>query len=225
MVADGGGDVGLEREQLLEEDGNEVVEGGHGEPPVRGPASLACRPVRRSNGPRRARACAYDRASMATELTIINGRVLGADGADAVRVRDGLIVAVGRASDIGRAGEVVDARGRPGAPGLRRRPHPRPERCAVDDPGPALPAADGRGDPGRRPRARGGKPGRALGPGPRLAVCPVPGRPAARRPCSTGSFPTGRRGWTATTATPAGRTPPPCVRPASTARRPTLPTA
>jgi len=47
---------------------------------------------------------------MATELTIINGRVLGADGADAVRVRDGLIVAVGLASDVGRGGEVVDAR-------------------------------------------------------------------------------------------------------------------
>ncbi len=48
---------------------------------------------------------------MTTELTIINGRVLGADGADAVRVRDGLIVAVGLVSDIGRGGEVVDARG------------------------------------------------------------------------------------------------------------------
>jgi predicted amidohydrolase YtcJ len=48
---------------------------------------------------------------MSTELTIINGRVLGADGADAVRVRDGLITAVGRAADVGRGGEVVDARG------------------------------------------------------------------------------------------------------------------
>jgi predicted amidohydrolase YtcJ len=47
---------------------------------------------------------------MATELTIINGRVLGADGADSVRIRDGLITAVGRAADIGRGGEVVDAR-------------------------------------------------------------------------------------------------------------------
>ena len=48
---------------------------------------------------------------MSTELTIINGRVLGADGADSVRVRDGRIAAVGPASDIGRAGEVVDVRG------------------------------------------------------------------------------------------------------------------
>ena len=48
---------------------------------------------------------------MSTELTIINGRVLGAGGADAVRVRDGRIAAVGRAGDIGHAGEVVDARG------------------------------------------------------------------------------------------------------------------
>jgi predicted amidohydrolase YtcJ len=48
---------------------------------------------------------------MTTELTIIKGRVLGADEADAVRVRDGLIVAVGLASEIGRGGEVVDARG------------------------------------------------------------------------------------------------------------------
>ena len=48
---------------------------------------------------------------MATELTIINGRVLGADGADAVRIRGGRIAAVGRAADVGRGGEVVDARG------------------------------------------------------------------------------------------------------------------
>lgn len=48
---------------------------------------------------------------MSNELTIVNGRVLGADGADAVRVRDGRIAAVGRASEIGARGEVVDARG------------------------------------------------------------------------------------------------------------------
>ena len=48
---------------------------------------------------------------MTTELTIINGRILGADGADTVRVRGGLIVAVGRGADVGRGGEVVDARG------------------------------------------------------------------------------------------------------------------
>ncbi len=48
---------------------------------------------------------------MTTELTITNGRILGADGADAVRIRDGRIVAVGRATDIGRGGEIVDARG------------------------------------------------------------------------------------------------------------------
>ncbi len=53
---------------------------------------------------------AYDRG-MPTELTIINGRVFGAAGADAVRVRDGRIVAVGRAADTGSGGEVVDARG------------------------------------------------------------------------------------------------------------------
>ena len=48
---------------------------------------------------------------MATELTITNGRVLGADGADTVRVRDGRILAVGRASETGSGGETVDARG------------------------------------------------------------------------------------------------------------------
>ena len=48
---------------------------------------------------------------MTTELTIINGRILGADGADAVRIRDGLVVAVGHVADVGRRGEVVDARG------------------------------------------------------------------------------------------------------------------
>jgi hypothetical protein len=48
---------------------------------------------------------------MTTELTIINGRILGADGADAVRIRDGLIVAVGHGADVGRGGEVVDALG------------------------------------------------------------------------------------------------------------------
>jgi predicted amidohydrolase YtcJ len=45
------------------------------------------------------------------ELTIVNGRVFGAFGADTVRIRDGRIAAVGRARDIGRHGEVVDARG------------------------------------------------------------------------------------------------------------------
>ncbi len=48
---------------------------------------------------------------MADELTITNGRILGADGADTVRVRDGWIAALGRAADVGRGGEVVDARG------------------------------------------------------------------------------------------------------------------
>jgi predicted amidohydrolase YtcJ len=48
---------------------------------------------------------------MSTELTILNGRVLGADGADAVRVRDGRIAAVGRGADVGHAAETVDARG------------------------------------------------------------------------------------------------------------------
>ena len=48
---------------------------------------------------------------MTTELTIINGRILGTDGADAVRIRDGRIVAVGHGADLGRGGEVVDARG------------------------------------------------------------------------------------------------------------------
>ena len=48
---------------------------------------------------------------MGEQLTIVNGTVLGADGADAVRVRDGRIAAVGRAGEVGRGGEVVDARG------------------------------------------------------------------------------------------------------------------
>jgi predicted amidohydrolase YtcJ len=48
---------------------------------------------------------------MTSELTIINGRILGADGADAVRIRNGRIVAVGHGADVGRGGEVVDARG------------------------------------------------------------------------------------------------------------------
>jgi len=48
---------------------------------------------------------------MTTELTIINGRILGAARADAVRIRDGLVVAVGHGADVGRGGEVVDARG------------------------------------------------------------------------------------------------------------------
>ena len=48
---------------------------------------------------------------MAADLTIVNGRILGAEGADAVRVRDGRIEAVGRAAEVGRAGEMVDARG------------------------------------------------------------------------------------------------------------------
>ncbi|MDQ1324832.1 MAG: hypothetical protein QG587_2168 [Chloroflexota bacterium] len=48
---------------------------------------------------------------MTTELTIINGRIFGTDGANAVRIRDGRIVAVGHGADLGRGGEVVDARG------------------------------------------------------------------------------------------------------------------
>ncbi len=48
---------------------------------------------------------------MLAELTIVNGRVLGAGRADTVRVRDGRITAVGRRTDTGTGGEVVDARG------------------------------------------------------------------------------------------------------------------
>jgi predicted amidohydrolase YtcJ len=44
-------------------------------------------------------------------LTIINGTVLGAAGATTVRVAGGRVEAVGSAADVGRSGEVVDARG------------------------------------------------------------------------------------------------------------------
>ena len=53
-------------------------------------------------------------------------------------------------------------------------------------------------------RARGGEPGRRLGPGPRLDVRPVPRRPADARAARCGRSRTGRRSWAATTATPAG---------------------
>jgi len=62
-------------------------------------------------------AAAYDRV-MSTELTIINGRIFGAGDADAVRVRDGRVAAVGRVADTGIAGEVVDARGGLVVPGF-----------------------------------------------------------------------------------------------------------
>ncbi len=48
---------------------------------------------------------------MSRELTIVNGRVLGADGADAVRIRGESITAVGSIREVGTGGEVVDARG------------------------------------------------------------------------------------------------------------------
>lgn len=52
---------------------------------------------------------------MTTQLTLTNGRLLGLDGADTVRIRDGRITAVGRArvlaSDRGTGGEVIDVRG------------------------------------------------------------------------------------------------------------------
>jgi predicted amidohydrolase YtcJ len=48
---------------------------------------------------------------MTDELTILNGRILGAEGADAVRIRDGRIDAVGRSGELGRVGELIDAGG------------------------------------------------------------------------------------------------------------------
>ncbi len=48
---------------------------------------------------------------MRTDVTIINGNVFGSPGATAVRIEAGQIAAVGREAEVGRAGEIVDARG------------------------------------------------------------------------------------------------------------------
>ncbi len=48
---------------------------------------------------------------MRTDVTIINGNVFGSPGATAVRIEAGRIAAVGREAVVGRAGEVIDARG------------------------------------------------------------------------------------------------------------------
>jgi predicted amidohydrolase YtcJ len=53
-----------------------------------------------------------------SELTILNGRILGQPGATAIRVADGRIERVGTDADLGRAGVVIDARGGLVIPGI-----------------------------------------------------------------------------------------------------------
>ena len=48
---------------------------------------------------------------MRTDVTIINGNVFGSPGATAIRIEAGQIAAVGREAEVGRTGEVIDARG------------------------------------------------------------------------------------------------------------------
>jgi predicted amidohydrolase YtcJ len=55
---------------------------------------------------------------MSSELTIVNGRILGHAGATALHVVDGRIARVGTDADLGHAGEVIDARGGLVIPGL-----------------------------------------------------------------------------------------------------------
>ncbi len=55
---------------------------------------------------------------MADALTILGGRIFGSPGATALRVEDGRIARIGTDAELGRAGEVVDARGGLVVPGL-----------------------------------------------------------------------------------------------------------
>ncbi len=56
---------------------------------------------------------------MRTDVTIVNGKVFGSSGATAVRIEAGQFAAVGREAEVGRAGEVIDARGGLVLPGAR----------------------------------------------------------------------------------------------------------
>ena len=55
---------------------------------------------------------------MRSELTIVNGRVFGHAGATALHVVDGRIARIGTDADLGRAGDLIDARGGLVIPGL-----------------------------------------------------------------------------------------------------------
>ena len=55
---------------------------------------------------------------MSSELTVVNGRILGHPGATAIHVVNGRIARIGTGADLGRAGEVIDARGGLVIPGL-----------------------------------------------------------------------------------------------------------
>lgn len=55
---------------------------------------------------------------MTGELTIVNGHVFGHPGCTAVRTAGGRIVAIGTDADLGREGELIDARGGLVLPGL-----------------------------------------------------------------------------------------------------------
>jgi predicted amidohydrolase YtcJ len=55
---------------------------------------------------------------MSSELTIVNGRIFGHEGATAVRVAEGRIAGIGTDAGLGRSGEVIDARGGLVLPGI-----------------------------------------------------------------------------------------------------------
>ena len=149
MVADGRGDVGLEHEQLVEEGGDEVVEGGHGDLPVdvlepcggpagRAPAARAARSI----GPCPATSRSSTDASSAP-------RARRRRGSRTDRSRPSA-----RVADIGAAGEVVDARGGLVMPGFEDA-HLHLRGGARSMGGAQLyPLQTVDGDPGRRPRAR-----------------------------------------------------------------------
>ena len=159
----------------------------------------------------------------AADLLLTGGRVWTADPsrpwAEAVAVRDGRIVFVGRDAEAARLKgpktQAIALRGRLVTPGFEdahlhlmsgARNLERVDLARRDDPGRAA---------GAHPQLRRGQPEAARGSwdgagctGRSPAACP-------RASSSTRSSPTGRPTWTATTATPAGPTARPWPSPAS----------